>query len=131
MNTPQIPLFFDSYEDAIRNTVTAIGGMKKVGSMLWPALPVDDAGRKLAHCLNPDKREKLDPGELALIRKAARQAGIHTLAAYEMRQAGYTDPVPVSPEDEAAQLQREFITAVKALDSIQQRLARNGLQVAA
>lgn len=127
----QNQLFYDTYEDAIRDTVMALGGFKKVGNMLWPAMPVDDAGRKLAHCLNTDKREKLDLGELSLIRKAGRQVGVHILAHYEMRDSGYAEPQPLAPEDEAAQLQREFITAVKALDGIQQRLARNGLQVAA
>ena len=125
-------LFYDSYEDAIRDTVTAIGGLKRVGSMLWPAVPADDAGRKLAACLNSDKREKLDLGELQLIRRAARQLGVHILASYENRDAGYSDPLPVAPEDEAAQLQREFIAAVKGLEVLQNRMARNGhLQVAA
>lgn len=118
----QIPLFYDTYEDAIRDTVTALGGFKKVGAMLWPALPADDAGRKLSACLNTEKREKLDLGELRLIRRAARMAGVHTLAAYENRDAGYAEPQPLAPEDEAAQLQREFITAVKALEVIQARM---------
>jgi len=121
----QIPLFYDTYEDAVRDAVLALGGMKKVGAMLWPAMAADDAGRKLAHCLNTDKREKLDLGELRLIRSAARKAGIHTLASYEMRDAGYADPQPLAPEDEAAQLQREFIAAVKALDGIKSRMDRN------
>lgn len=124
MNQPQIPLFYDTYEDAIRDTITALGGNKIVGSMLWPALPVDEAGRKLAHCLNAEKREKLDLGELRLIRREARKSGIHILAHYEARDAGYTEPQPVNPEDEAAQLQREFIASVKALEAIQARLAQ-------
>lgn len=118
----QIPLFYDSYEDAIRDAVLALGGFKKAGSMLWPTLPVDDAGRRLAHCLNGEKREKLAPGELQLIRRAARQAGVHILAAYEARDAGYAEPQPIAPEDEAAQLQREFIASVKALQTIQARM---------
>src|SRR5699024_10365336 len=122
---PQIPLFYDTYEDAVRDAVMALGGMKKTGNLLWPAMSADDAGRKLAHCLNTDKREKLDLGELRLIRSAARKAGIHTLAAYEMRDAGYADPQPVAPEDEAAQLQREFIAAVKGLESIKARMDHN------
>jgi hypothetical protein len=121
----QIPLFYDSYEDAIRDTVMGLGGMKIVGNLLWPALPVEDAGRRLAHCLNSEKREKLSPGELQLIRRSARKAGIHILAHYEARDAGYTEPQPQCPEDEAAQLQREFIAAVKALETIQGRLGVN------
>lgn len=121
----QIPLFYDSYEDAIRDTVMGLGGMKVVGNMLWPAIPVDDAGRKLAHCLNPDKREKLSPGELQLIRRAARLKGVHILAHYEARDAGYCEPQPLSPEDEETQLKREFIAAVKALEGLQTRMTAN------
>lgn len=122
MTTPQIPLFYESYEDAIRDCITALGGFKKVGAALWPAMPADDAGRKLAACLNPEKREKLDLGELRLIRREARKAGVHILAHYEARDAGYTEPQPLNPEDEAAQLRREFIASVKALEAIQARL---------
>lgn len=124
MATDQIPLFYDTYEDAIRDCVTALGGFKVVGSLLWPAMPADDAGRKLSACLNTDKREKLDLGELRLIRREARKAGVHILAHYEARDSGYTEPQPLNPEDEAAQLQREFIASVKALEAIQSRLAR-------
>ncbi len=131
MQTHQIPLFYDTYEDAIRDCVTALGGNKVVGNILWPALPVEDAGRRLAHCLNTEKREKLDLGELRLIRREARKAGVHILAHYEARDAGYGEPQPISPEDEAAQLQREFIASVKALEALQKRMAHNGLQVAA
>lgn len=131
MQRHQIPLFYDSYEDAIRDCVTALGGNKVVGSMLWPAMPADEAGRKLAHCLNPEKREKLDLGELQLIRRESRKAGVHILAHYEARDAGYSEPQPLAPEDEEAQLQREFIASVKALEVIQARLqANNRLKVA-
>lgn len=121
----QIPLFYDTYEAAITDCVTALGGNKKVGNALWPAMPADDAGRKLSHCLNPDKREKLDLGELRLIRRLARQAGVHILAHYEARDAGYSEPQPLNPEDEQAQLQREFIASVKALEILQARMARS------
>lgn len=123
MGNAQIPLFYDTYEDAIRDCVTALGGNKKVGNMLWPAMPADDAGRKLSYCLNTEKREKLDLGELRLIRREARKAGVHILAHYEARDAGYAEPQPLNPEDEAAQLQREFISHVKSLEALQKRMA--------
>lgn len=121
----QTSLFYDTYEDAIRDTVMALGGFKKAGAMLWPAVPADDAGRKLSACLNREKREKLDLDELRLIRHAAREKGVHILMAYENRDAGYADPQPITPEDEAAQLQREYIAAVKALQTIHARIDRN------
>jgi hypothetical protein len=122
----QIPLFFETYEAAIHATIDALGGNKSVGNMLWPAMPPDEAGRKLSHCLNLEKREKLDPNELRLIRQAARQKGVHILAHYEARDAGYAEPTPLNPEDEAAQLQREYIAAVKGLQQLALRLDRNG-----
>lgn len=125
MTSFQIPLFFDTYEDAIRAVVTALGGFKKVGVMLWPSKLADEAGRKLADCLNSVKREKLDISELALIRREARKAGVHILAHYEAREAGYADPLPLNPEDEAAQLQREYIAAVKGLQMLSERMERN------
>ena len=126
MNPAQPSLFHDTYEDAIRDTVMSLGGFKKTGSMLWPAMPADDAGRKLSACLNTEKREKLDLGELRLIRREARKLGVHILASYEMRDAGYAEPQPINPEDEAAQLQREYIAAVKAMSVIQSRMDRVG-----
>lgn len=129
--TDQIPLFVDSYYDAIRAAIEGLGGFKRVGSDLKPDLAVEAAGRWLADCCNPDKREKLSLTELAYIRKAARMAGVHVLTAYEAQDAGYAPPQPIAPEDEAAQLQREFIASVKALAALQQRMSRNGLQVAA
>lgn len=128
----QLPLFFDSYEDAIRATVMALGGFKQVGSMLRPAMSPDEAGRWLNDCLNAGRREKLDIRELAIIRKEARVRGLHILAAYEAREAGYADPQPIVIEDEAARLQREFIESVKALESIRRQMDQIGhLRVAA
>ena len=127
----QIPLFVDDYYDAVRAAVEGLGGYKRVGHDRRPDLSVESAGRWLADCCNPDKREKLSLTELAYIRKTARQAGIHVLTAFEAQDSGYAPPQPIAPEDEAAQLQREFIAAVKGLQVIQHRMARNGLQVAA
>ena len=124
----QIPLFIEDYHEAIRATVQALGGFKRVGSDLKPDLAVEAAGRWLADCCNPDKREKLSLTELAFIRKAARQAGCHILATYEAREAGYAEPQPVEPEDERAKLERQFIESVRALEVIQQRLARNAVR---
>lgn len=130
-NEAQIPMFVEDLSEAIRATVNALGGMKAVGVELRPEKSAVDAGRWLADCLNPAKRDRLDPEQLAFIRRKARAAGCHILASFEMREAGYAEPVPIAPEDEAAQLQREFIGAVKALEQIQRKLARNGGQAAA
>lgn len=122
----QIPLFVDDYYDAIRAAIEGLGGFKRVGSDIKPDLSVEAAGRWLADCCNPDKREKLSLTELAYIRKSSRKAGIHVLAAFEMQAAGYAEPQPMNLEDESAQLKREFIRSVEALNALQARMARLG-----
>jgi len=124
-NEAQIPMFVDDLNEAIRATVNALGGMKVVGVELKPEKSAVDAGKWLADCLNTSKRDRLDPDQLAYIRRKARSAGCHILASYEMRDAGYARPVPIAPEDEAAELQRKFIAGVKALETLQKEMVRN------
>lgn len=126
MNTDQIPLFVEDYYEAIRATVQGLGGFKRIGADMKPDLAVDAAGRWLADCCNPEKREKLSPTELAYLRRRARQAGVHVLATFEMRDAGYSDPLPVEPEDERAALQREFVQQTKSLERMLARLQSLG-----
>jgi hypothetical protein len=127
----QIPMFVDDLSDAIRATVNALGGMKAVGVELRPEKSAVDAGKWLADCLNTAKRDRLDPDQMAFIRRKARSAGVHILAAFEAQDAGYAPPIPIALEDEAAQLQREFIASVKALECIQNKMVRNGMRSAA
>lgn len=123
----QIPLFVEDYNEAISATVQAIGGFKRIGAELKPDLPVESAGRWLHDCCNPDRREKLSPTELAYIRRRARQEGVHILAAFEMRDAGYSDPQPIEPDDERAALMREFVQASKGMRALVARLERAGV----
>lgn len=111
----QLPLIVEDYLDAIRATVQALGGAKRIGSDMKPDLSVEAAGRWLSDCCNPDRRERLSPSELAYIRKRARAAGVHIMATFEMRDAGYADPTPVEPEDQRAALQRAFIQQTEEL----------------
>jgi hypothetical protein len=125
MEIDQIPLFVEDLNEALRAAINALGGMKAVGAALKPEKSPVDAGKWLADCLNAEKRDRLDPHQLAYIRRTARAKGVHVLAAFEARDAGYAPPQPLSLEDEDAQLKREFITAVGVLAGIQQQIARN------
>ena len=64
-----------------------------------------------------------------MVMRKAKDAGVHVAMGYITQTLGYADPQPIEPEDERARLQREFITAVKALDTIQNRM--NTLQAVA
>jgi hypothetical protein len=126
MDKQQIPLFVEDYSEAIRATIQALGGFKRIGAELKPDMAVDAAGRWLSDCCNPDKREKLAPSELAYIRKRARAEGVHILVAYELREAGYAEPQPLEPQDERAALMRDFIKAQQGMASIVARMERMG-----
>lgn len=123
----QQALFHERIEDAIAAVVDACGGRKVVASELWPDKPLRDAHNLLDACLNPGKREKLDPSQVVYIAKRGRQVGCHLLVAYLCRECGYADPVPVEPEDERAMLMREFIEAQKSLQHMTARMERVGL----
>src|SRR5690348_13279479 len=128
MDSPQLPLICDNLNTAIGAVVVALGGNKRAGSTLWPTLPADEAGRRLAQCINPDRREKLSPDELFMLMREARKIGCHTLAAYLMRECGYADPQPIEPEDERAALQREFVSQANAMRQLFHRMERAGLK---
>lgn len=124
--TDQLPLFCDDVYEALSATVLAIGGFKRIGSALRPELPIDQAGRWLSDCCNPNRDHELKPSHLALVRKLARDAGCHILAAFEAREAGYADPVPLEPEDQRADLERQFLTGAEQLKAMLLRIEKLG-----
>lgn len=124
MADAQIPLFVEDYHDALRATVEALGSYKRVGAEIRPELRADAAGRWLADCCNPDRRENLDLDQLAMLRRMARAQNVHVLAAWEARDAGYAPPVPVRVEDERERLQRDFVKAVADVRDLARALDR-------
>lgn len=120
MNTDR--LFYESIDDAVRTVVQSLGGTKKVGPMLWPALGPSAASRRLIDCLNESRPEKLSPGELLKLARWGREAGCHAIAVYFNGETGYAPPVPVNADDEKQDLQRKFIDAVGYLAKINDRL---------
>ena len=97
----QEKLFYESVYDALAEVIRAAGGTKKVGAMLWPEKSADAAGALLKDCLNPDRREKLDPEQVAFVRRLGRQIGCHALVNFEAQDAGYEAPKPVNSEEQA------------------------------
>lgn len=123
----QVALFHESITDALQDCIRALGGAKVVGHAMRPEKSIDDARRWLLDSLNPDRAEKLAPDQVLWILKEARKVNCHAAMAYIARECGYADPQPIDPEDVHAALQREFSHAVKALESITQRMERNGI----
>jgi hypothetical protein len=122
----QESLWHETIEDALRSVVDALGGFKKVGARLWPSMLGDEAGRKLAKCLNRDRPEKLSYDEMLLVLKFGREAGIHTGIAFIAQFTGYEPPRPSDPATEKEKLQREVVNAVQVLDRVTRRLEQLG-----
>lgn len=124
MNAVAHELFHDSFNEAIRDAVKALGGSKQVAPLLWPTKGVESASRYLDDCLNQDRNAKLGPEELLTIARLARQHGIHCIADFFCQESGYGKPTPIDPQDQVAAMQQEFIASVKILQQIEARVAR-------
>lgn len=99
------------------------GGWRKQGrGAAAPEKPVLDAQKLLLNCLNDDRPEKLSPDQAFFIENLAKRAGSHVAIEFRCRAMSYTIPTPIQPRDEAAQLQREFIEASRAMTDMMQRM---------
>lgn len=117
-------LFYDSFEDAVRHVVALLGGAKEAGHLLWPTKDANAARTRLLDCLNPKEPDKFAPDEIVALARAGRDAGCHAIIQYLCAEAGYSQPNPIAPDDEAADLQRQAIAAIGSLDGIVRRLER-------
>lgn len=114
---------FESVNDALQAAVTALGGYKKVGPLMRPELPIDQAAGWLRDCLNPARREKLAPEQVMLILRKSREAGYHAAMNFVAFDTGYKAS-PVDPVTQEAELQERFIAAVEHLQGIQATMQR-------
>lgn len=105
--------FIESINDALGAAVRALGGAKKVGAMLKPAKPMDEAKNWVNDCLNANRDVFFHPEHVQFLLREAKQVGFHGSMNFVCSDAEYTAPQPIEPEDEKAQLMREFIEATK------------------
>jgi len=132
MQNSYLAMFAD-FDDALSGAVMALGGWKKVGCLLRPELAQkpDIAAQWVRDCLNPDKRERLNPHQLLLLMRLGREAGYHATKHWLDAELGYEQGGPIDPRDEAAKLQRDFIAAIqlsKALAEKMERLTQSPLK---
>lgn len=120
----QIELIYEDIYEAIRADVMVIGGPKAVGSELWPTMKVNEASTRLNNCLNRTRPEKLDPEEVLHIKRLARKKGSYSIVHFEADEIGITRAEPIDPEDEIANLQREFNQNVGALSQLAKRIEK-------
>lgn len=121
----QPALFYDSFLEALRDDVLAIGGPKVVGKLLFPHKEVEPARNALNDCLNSDRRERLtDEQEHFIIRRAREVRGFSAAIYYTCDATGFERPKALNPEDEKAKLQRELIEAARVFKHNVDRLEK-------
>lgn len=114
---------YESPEDALRAAVQALGGSKKVGAALWPAMGVDAASRKLLDCINPGRAEKLDVSQVMWLFRRAHEVGEHGPFMWFSAELGY-EARAVSPAEERDRLAEAIERASGQLSSALQALQR-------
>lgn len=121
----QPPLIVESLNEAIKFTARAIG-FAEIALELWPAKGAKDAARYLHDCLNSERPHKLSGEEILHIARRGREVGCYLITGFVCMETGFAPPVPISPEDEQAELQRKFIGAVAELGAMAKRIERTG-----
>ena len=127
----QVSLFHESLADALKDVIQMAGGNKSVACKLWPEKTPDSAHRTLLDCLNENRQEKLSPDQVLFLLRIGREVGCHSAINYLSGEAGYSPPQPIEPEDEKANLMRDFIAAQKSMTAIAIRLENVGLRALA
>jgi hypothetical protein len=113
---------FETLNECLIECVKAAGGSKKVGPKVWPEKTVESAQRHLLNCLNEDKAERLNPDHVLFIARLAREKGCHAYVNYIAASLSYSQPIPVEPQDEAAEFQRQFIEAAEKVSEATARM---------
>lgn len=116
----------ESVNDALIACVKACGGSKQVGPRLWPEKTPDAAQRMLLDCLNDDRPQHLNPEQVMLVLRMARDKGFHAGMDFIVSALSYAPTTPVEPEDERAALQRQFLQGVETMSKLAARLEKMG-----
>jgi len=115
-------LAHDTPDDATAECIAAVGGIKAAALLLRPELEIEQGARWLRDCLNPRKRDKLDVRQYLVLWRSARERGCLAGVAYVNDYCDCAPPIPISPEDEEAELQREFIRAEEGMRALVDRM---------
>lgn len=126
MNQPvnQSALFSEDIHDALKDVIRALGGTKSVGAQLRPELTAEAAGAWLKDCLNPERRERLDPEQVLWLLRKGKDIGCHSAMNFICDEAGYSRPAPLDPHDEAAELNRQMLRGMRELRALVDRVER-------
>lgn len=120
----QLNLVHEDVYDLLKSLVNSLGGPKLVGSRLYPQKDVDAARRYLLDCLNPERDHDLGVEGFLTLLRWAREKGIHFAINWVCDDLGYGNPPPMDPEDQRAELQRQFIACTERMEQLARKLGK-------
>jgi len=125
MTANSLPMFTD-WSDALDGVVHALDGYKKVGVLLRPELETkpEAAAQWLRDCLNPEKRERLNPDQVFMLLRLARAANYHAAKHWMDSELGYEQGKPVNAKDELVNLQTRGADLIRELRAVTDRMER-------
>ncbi len=125
MTPNSLPIFTD-WNDALDGVVHALGGYKAIGVTLRPELETkpESASQWLRDCLNPEKRERLNPDQVFMLLRLARAQNYHAAKHWLDAELQYEQSKPINPTDEALNLQQRGAELVRELRVVCDRFER-------
>lgn len=109
---------------ALKQLVLALGGPKKAGPLIWPNKSPATAYQHLMACLDSQRRERFSPDELIRLFRAGHAIGVHGAMFAFAGECGYSNPIPVTTEDERAELQKQVLRAVARMEELADKMEK-------
>ena len=119
---------WETIEEALKAAIMAQGGFKVMGSRLWPDAAPDTNARKLAHCVDPTRNERLSPSQVVFVLRGAREIGYHEPMNFFAADIGYKAE-PVTEQDQMADMHDEFKAGLIAMADLTARMERAAKRV--
>lgn len=123
---------YDSYLEALRDDINALGGPKVVGEWFAREKSPEAQRNWVNDRLNIARRERFTDEQERLIMRRAREKRGYSAAVYCIcDETGFERPKAIEPEDERAKAMRDFTQAVEIMSRHVERLERLGVKIPA
>ena len=122
----QLEMLHDTPEEALIAVLKGVygkGWSKKAAADMWPTDDPLDKCKYLEKALNAERAEKLGLNEILHILRLGRDKNIHSGFAFFADECNY-EWLTREPEDELAELQREFNQSVARLEKLSDRITK-------
>jgi hypothetical protein len=119
---------WDTFLEALRDDVVAIGGSKDVGEWFWREKTMEARRNCVNDRLNAERRERFTDEQVELImRRAVQKRGYSAAHFHRCDVIGTERPKAVRLEDEQARARQDLAAAAQSLERAAERLERLGV----